>query len=74
VNWLNNAPRELTVQMDGQTSKESVTIDPYKEPPFWRDVAAGLYGATDYFNGRAWNDVSLDYRKAICAQLLVTSK
>jgi hypothetical protein len=65
VNWLMKADRTLTVEMNGQTSKATVSPDPYKEPPNWRPVAAQLYPDTDYFTDRDWPDVSLDYRKAI---------
>jgi hypothetical protein len=72
VNWLMKADRTLTVEMNGQTSRATVSPDPYKEPPNWRPVAAQLYPDTDYFTGRDWLDVSLDYRKAIVNQMFST--
>ncbi len=72
TNWLNKAPRTITVSGAGQTSRRQVSADINVEPAGWFAVAVRLFGqyAADQFKESGWRGIDPHYRKQIVKELL----
>ncbi len=72
VNWLGKAPRTLTTNGHGQSSRQQVVGNIDVEPPNWYPVAVKLFKefAADTFKKEGWKRVDPYYRKAIVKEML----